>query len=168
MLMDGLGEDITVVCGLAIAVGLVGTVVPVIPGAVLIGGSVAVWALVAQTTAGWFVLGAVVVLLAAGQVLKYLTAGRTMTTSGVPRRSLVLAGLAGIAGFFLIPVVGLPLGFVGALYLAERARLGPGPGSRRSTTVALKAVGVAILVELAAALLAAATWLVAVLNGAGG
>ncbi|HZI97476.1 MAG TPA: DUF456 domain-containing protein [Actinomycetales bacterium] len=166
--MEALVEDITLVCGLAIAVGVVGTVLPVIPGALLIGGAVAVWALIAQTTAGWLVLGAVVLLLGAGQVLKYLTAGRTMTSSGVPRRSLIIAGLAGIAGFFLIPLVGLPIAFVGALYLAERARLGPGPGSRQSTMVALKAVGIAIAVELTSALLAAVTWLVAVLNGAGG
>lgn len=165
--MEGLLEDITLVCGFAIAVGIVGTVVPVLPGPFLIGAAVALWAFVAQTTAGWLVLGAVVLLLGAGQLLKYLTAGRTMTSSGVPRKSLVLAGLAGIAGFFLIPVIGLPIAFVGALYLAERARLGAGPGSRRSTIVALKAVGVAIAVELASALLAGMTWLVAVLNGAG-
>src|SRR5680860_319365 len=82
--MEALVEDITLVCGLAIAVGVVGTVLPVIPGALLIGGAVAVWALIVQTTAGWLVLGAVVLLLGAGQVLKYLTAGRTMTSSGVP------------------------------------------------------------------------------------
>jgi uncharacterized protein YqgC (DUF456 family) len=166
--MEALLEDVTVICGLAIAVGVIGTVLPVLPGALLIGGAVAVWALVAQTTAGWLVLGAVLVLLAVGQVLKYLTAGRTMTSSGVPRRSLIIAGLAGIVGFFVIPVVGLAIGFVGALYLAERARLGAGPGSRRSTVVALKAVGIAIAVELTSALLAAVTWLLAVLNGAGG
>lgn len=166
--MEGLVEDITLICGLAIAVGVVGTVLPVLPGVLLIGGGVALWAVVAQTAAGWWVLGAVVLLLAAGQVLKYLTAGRTMTSSGVPRRSLVIAGLLGIVGFFVVPVVGLVIGFVAGLYLAERQRLGPGPGSRRSTTVALKAVGIAVLVELTSALLAASTWLIAVRGGAGG
>jgi uncharacterized protein YqgC (DUF456 family) len=166
--MEALVEDITLVCGLAIALGVVGTVLPVLPGPLLIGGAVAIWAVVAQTAAAWWVLAAVVLLLAAGQVLKYLTAGRSMTASGVPRRSLVVAGLLGIVGFFVLPVVGLPVGFVGGLYLAERARVGPGPGSRRSTTVALKAVGIAILVELTSALLAAGTWFVAVLNGASG
>jgi len=166
--MEALVEDITLVCGVVIALGVVGTVLPVLPGALLIGGAVGVWAIVAQTAAAWWVLAAVVLLLVAGQVLKYLTAGRTMTTSGVPRRSLVVAGLLGIVGFFVLPVLGLPVGFVGGLYVAERARLGPGPGSRQSTVVALKAVGIAVLVELTSALLAGATWLVAVVNGAAG
>jgi uncharacterized protein len=160
---SSLVQDLTLVCGLAILVGVVGTVVPVLPGGLLIAGSVLVWAAVVQTTAGWVTLGVVVALLVAGQVVKYLTAGRHMTASGVPRRSVVVAALAGIVGFFVIPVLGLVIFFVAALYLAERARLGPDP-ARRSTVVALKAVGLAILVELTAALLAAATWLVAVLR----
>jgi uncharacterized protein YqgC (DUF456 family) len=162
--MSGLGEDLTLVCGLVILVGIVGTVVPVLPGGVLIGGAVLVWALLQQSVTGWVTLVVVLVLLAAGQVIKYYTAGRHVTASGVPRRSLVVAGLAGIAGFFLIPVLGLVAGFVGGLYLAERLRLGTGTAARRSTAAALRAVGLAVLVELAAALLAAAAWLAAVLT----
>ncbi|GAB2679875.1 DUF456 domain-containing protein [Thalassiella azotivora] len=166
--MGALADDITLVAGLTILVGLVGTVVPVVPGPLLIAVAVGVWALVVQTTGGWLVLAAVVVLLLAGQLLKYLTAGRTMLTSGVPRRSLLVAGLAGLVGFFVVPVVGLALFFIGGLYLMERHRLGPGPQSAASTRTALKAVGIGILVELTAALLAALTWLVSVMSGAGG
>jgi uncharacterized protein len=165
--MEGLADDITLIAGLAIAVGVVGTVVPLIPGPMLIAIAVVVWATVVQTTGGWLVVAAVVTLLALGQLLKYLTAGRTMLGSGVPRSSLVIAGVLGIIGFFVIPVVGLVIGFVGGLYLAERRRLGPGPGAQRSTRVALKAVGIGILVELTSALLASATWLLSVLRGVG-
>ncbi len=165
--MESIADDITLIAGIAIAVGVVGTLVPVIPGALLIGVAVAVWAVVVQTGPAFAVLAAVVLLLLAGAVGKYLTAGRTMVTSGVPRRSLVLAGVLGIVGFFAIPVVGLVIGFVGGLYLAERRRLGPGPGSWQSTRIALKAVGIGILVELSSALLAAGVWLVAVLAGVG-
>jgi uncharacterized protein YqgC (DUF456 family) len=161
--VSGVAEDLTVICGVAILLGVVGTVVPVLPGGLLIAGAVLVWALVVQSAAGWAVLAVVLALLGLGQVVKYLTAGRHMTASGVPRRSLVTAGLTGIVGFFVIPVVGLVIGFVGGLFAAERVRLGPGPGARRSSVTALKAVGLAILVELAAALLSAATWLAAVL-----
>lgn len=166
--MESIADDVTLIVGLAIAVGVVGTLVPIIPGAVLIGVAVAVWAFVVQTSGAFVVLAAVVLVLVAGGVLKYLTAGRTMVQYGVPRGSLLLAGVLGIVGFFVVPVVGLVLGFVGGLYLAERRRLGPGPGSWESTRVALKAVGIGILVELASALLAAAVWLFAVLSGVGG
>lgn len=157
-------EDITLIAGVAIGLGIIGTCVPVIPGPLLIAVAVGLWAVVVGTTPAWVVLAVVVLLLAAGQLLKYLTAGRTLVSSGVPRSSLVLAGLAGLVGFFVIPVLGLVIGFVGGLYLAERRRLGPGAGAQRSTRVALKAVGLGILVELASALLAAGTWLVSVLT----
>ncbi|MFP5347935.1 MAG: DUF456 domain-containing protein [Actinomycetes bacterium] len=161
-------EDITLIAGVAIAVGVVGTIVPVIPGPLLIAVAVVVWAVVVQTSGAWLLVAVVIALLAAGQLLKYLTAGRTLLAAGVPRLSLLVAGILGIVGFFVLPVIGLVVGFVGGLYLAERQRLGPGPQSWRSTRIALKAVGIGILVELASALVAAVTWLVAVLHGAGG
>nr|BFE69415.1 hypothetical protein GCM10020092_027160 [Actinoplanes digitatis] len=65
--------------------------------------------------------------------------------------------MLGIVGFFVVPVVGLVLGFVLGLWLAERVRLGPGqawPSSRQ----ALAAVGLSLLVEFAAALGIAVIW----------
>ncbi len=159
--------DVDTLVGFVIVVGLVGTVVPVLPGPALIGAAVALWAVLAGQGEAWAVLAVVLTLLVAGQVLKYLTAGRRMTSSGVPRRSLVLAGLAGLVGFFVLPVVGLVVGFVGALYLAERQRVADPVVARRATVTALQAVGIAILVELTSALLAAGTWFAAVAAGAG-
>ncbi len=67
-----------------------------------------------------------------------------------------------MVGFFVIPVVGLFLGFVVGVYGAEEERLGP-QAAWPSTKLAVRAVGLSILIELAGALLAAATWLAAVL-----
>lgn len=163
-----MSSAVTLACALAVAVGVAGTVVPVLPGALLVGAAVGTWAVFARTTAGWFVLAAVALVLLTGQVLKVLTAGRTMTASGVPRRSLAVAGLGGLGGFFALPVLGLPVGFVLGLLGAERLRLGAAAGAGASTVVALRAVGLAVLVEVTAALLAAGIWLAAVLGGAGG
>jgi uncharacterized protein len=163
--------DVTVLAGVLVVVGVLGTVLPVLPGALLVAGGVLLWAIAAQELTAWLVLLGVLVVLGAGQVLKYVTAGRRMVASGVPRRSLVIAGMAGIVGFVVIPVVGLVVGFVGGLYVAERVRVGGGswndPTARRSTVTALQAVGLAILVELASALLAAAAFFVAVARGVG-
>jgi uncharacterized protein YqgC (DUF456 family) len=161
--VGSLKDDITLICGFAIFVGLIGTVLPILPGGVLIAIAVLVWALVVQTVAGWLVLVAVVLFITAGAVLKYLTAGKKMVSSGVPNMSLVAGGLLGIVGFFAIPVVGLPLGFVAGLGAAEYYRLRDWRAARNSSLNALGAVGIGILVELGAALLAAATWLAAVL-----
>ncbi|MDO9498092.1 MAG: DUF456 family protein, partial [Nocardioides sp.] len=71
------------------------------------------------------------------------------------------AGLA-IVGFFVVPVVGIVLGFVLGIYLAEHRRVGSAQ-AWPSTRHALKAVGLSILIELVAGALAAGTWVVGVI-----
>ncbi|SDQ50650.1 DUF456 family protein [Quadrisphaera sp. DSM 44207] len=149
----------TLLAGALVAVGLVGVVVPVLPGSALIALGVLVWALAERSVTAWVVLGVVLVLLAAGQVLSYLLAGRSLVAAGVPRRSLLAAALGALVGFFVVPVLGLLLGGVVGLYLGEVARLGPGARSWRSTWLALRAIAIQVGVELAAALAAAGTWL---------
>jgi uncharacterized protein YqgC (DUF456 family) len=146
--------------GLAICVGLVGVVVQVLPGSLIILGAVLVWAIFTGGALAWtvFVVGAVAVAVAS--VVKYVLAGRHMKRGGVPNSTLWWGGLAGIVGFFLIPVVGLFVGFIGGVYLAERVRLGDHRTAWPATVAALKATGVTILVELAGALVAVGAWLV--------
>jgi uncharacterized protein len=144
---------------LAVAVGLVGIVVPVLPGSVLVVAAVLVWALEAARPAGWVVLGVVVGLMGLGTVVKYAVPGRRLAARGVPARSLVAGGALGLVGFFVVPVVGLPLGFVAGVYLCERLRLGRS-GAGASTLAAVRAVGLSVLIELVAGLLAASAWVV--------
>lgn len=152
-----------VLIGLAILTGIVGIVVPVLPGALLVLGAILVWALAVSSTTGWAVLAAAAVLIGAAQVVKYLVPGRRMRDAGVPGSTIVAGAVVGIAGFFVIPVAGLFLGFPAGVYAAERRRLGPHRDAWESTRHALKALGLSILIELTAALLAAGIWLAAVL-----
>lgn len=147
-----------VVIGLAILVGLVGIVVPVLPGSILILVAILVWATEASTTAGWVVFAVATLLLVVGAVVKYTVPRRRLKATGVPNRSLMVGGVLGIVGFFVIPVVGLFVGFVAGVYAAERQRLGGG-SAWPSTRQALHAVGISLLIELVAALLAATVWL---------
>jgi uncharacterized protein YqgC (DUF456 family) len=151
--------------GLAILVGLLGVVVPILPGLLLCLAAVLVWALVEQTTLAWVVLATAAVLFVASQLAKVIVPSRRMKAAGVPRRSLVAGSAVAIPCFFLIPVVGALLGFVLGIYAAERHRLGTHQAAWRSTRHALKAVGLSILIELAAGLLIGAAWLAAVLLG---
>jgi uncharacterized protein YqgC (DUF456 family) len=155
-----LGE---VVVGLVIAVGLFGVVVQVLPGALLVLGAVAVWAVVTGGTAAWVVLGVALVATVVAGVAKYLVAGRYLTRTGVRNRVLVVGGVLGVVGFFVIPVVGLPVGFVGGVYLAERIlERHPHGDAWRATVAALRATGITILIELAGALVATGAWLAGV------
>ncbi|WP_298456141.1 DUF456 domain-containing protein [uncultured Cellulomonas sp.] len=152
-----------VLVAVVILIGLVGVVVQVIPGSLLVLGAVVVWAAIEGTVLSWAVAVLAMAATAAALVAKYLLAGRHLKRGGVPNRTLVIGGLVGIVGFFVVPVVGLFLGFVLAVYLAELGRLGDRHRAWRATVVALQATGITILVELAGALVASGAWLLTVL-----
>jgi hypothetical protein len=96
-------------------------------------------------------------VLAVGTVVKYLVPGRRLKAA-VPTSTLVVGGLVAIVGFFVIPVVGMLVGFPIGIYVAERVRVGA-DGAWPSTRAALIALAHSILIELLAALLATAVWI---------
>ncbi|TCN35774.1 hypothetical protein EV644_11429 [Kribbella orskensis] len=153
----------TFLVGVAIFVGIVGIVIPILPGAILSLAAILVWALEEQSPTGWIVLSAAVVLIGASQVVKYIVPERRLRESGVPRRSILIGVLLGIVGFFVIPVIGMFIGFPLGVYVSERQRLGAHAHAWTSTKHALRATGLSILIELIGASLAAAIWLAAVL-----
>jgi uncharacterized protein YqgC (DUF456 family) len=147
------GTAVALISGVIIVIGLFGIVIPVIPGIILCWLGVLVWALFGG--GGWFkwlVLAAASVIALVGTVAKYTWSTRSLKRTGVPTRSIVVGGVLGILGFFFIPVVGLPLGFVFGIWLSEQVRLRDGRQAWRATVQAVKAVGLAILVELASGL----------------
>lgn len=153
-----------VLIGLAILAGIVGIIVPVLPGSLLVLGAILVWALIVSSATGWAVLAGATVLIGVAQIVKYLVPGRRMRDAGVPNRTIAAGAVVGIVGFFVIPIVGLFLGFPAGVYLAERHRLGPHHHAWESTKHALKALGLSILIELTAVLLVAGVWLTVVVS----
>ena len=149
--------------GLVILIGLVGIVVPILPGSILVLGGVLVWTVDDGSRLAWLVFALATTLLVAGAIVKYVVPGRGLRTSGVPARTIVVGGLLGIVGFFVVPVIGLVLGFVLGVYLSELQRVGH-DRAWPSTVAALKAVGLSVLVELVAALLATGVWLIGALT----
>jgi uncharacterized protein YqgC (DUF456 family) len=150
-----------VLVALAIAVGLAGILVPVLPGSILVLAAVLVWAVQVGGGVAWTVFAVVTVLLVVGSIVKYAVPGRHLKAAGIPASTQWAGAALGIVGFFVVPVVGIFLGFVLGIYLAEHRRV----GSARawpSTVQALRAVGLSILIELAAGVLAAGVWVVGV------
>lgn len=154
-------SPIEVAVGIAILVGLVGIVVPVLPGSFLVLAAILVWAIDRGGAAAWTVLAVAAALITLGTVVKYAVPGRRLRASGVPTSTLAMGALAGLVGFFVVPVLGLVLGFAAGVYAAERRRLGAG-AAWPSTRVALRAVGLSIAIELLAAVLATGAWVVGV------
>ena len=70
----------------------------------------------------------------------------------------------GIIGFFVIPVLGLVIGFVLGVYLAELAHRRDQRVAWTSTVHAVKGVALSVGVELCGALLATMAWVAGVLS----
>jgi len=150
-----------VLVALAILVGLVGVIVPILPGLVLVLAAILVWAISEGSATGWTVFAVAALLIVAGSVVKYAVPNRRLKTTGIPPSTTWFGVALGVVGFFVIPVIGLFIGFVLGVYLAEYRRVG-GAAAWPSTKEALRAVGVSILIELAAGVVAALVWVAGV------
>ena len=158
--MDELGE---LVVGLAIIAGLLGIVLPILPGLLLIVGAIFVWAIADGTGLAWGVATLSLALGAVGTFIKYSIPKRRLNESGVQNRTLVLATVVSIIGLFAIPVIGAPIGFIGTIYITERARDREQAWPRTKSSLA--AVATSIGIELATGLVIAAVWFGVVLIG---
>lgn len=152
---------VTVLCGLAILVGVAGTIIPVLPGSILIGLSLLAWAIWGGAgTAGWVVFGIGMVFVLAGIAAGAVLTGRKLKQHSIPSRSVVIGLVAGVAGMFIIPVVGLFVGFAAGLLLSEFLRTRNLGTATTSSWAALKATGLGMLAEFGLACLAASTWVI--------
>jgi uncharacterized protein YqgC (DUF456 family) len=163
--VDSSGTDVAVnvLAGAVIVGGLIGTVVPVLPGLWLSWLGVLGWAVfVDGGWVRWLIFGIVSVVVGLGLVVKYAWPGRNLKRTGVPTWSIMLGGLVGLVGFFVVPVVGLPLGFVLGVLLSELVRQSDLRRAWTATVAALKAVGLSMIVEICAGLAILAIWLIGV------
>ncbi len=152
-----------ILVAVAIAVGLVGILVPLLPGTLLVWAAVAVWSFAERTTAGWVVLGVVTAILGVTLLIKYIWPAKRMRAAEVGGGIMAAGAAGGIIGFFVIPVAGLLVGFVLGVYLAEFARRRDRRRAWASTVHAVKAAVLSVGVELAGGLLATAVWIAGVL-----
>ncbi|KUG53500.1 hypothetical protein AVL62_01525 [Serinicoccus chungangensis] len=132
-------------------IGVVGIVIPVLPGLlVVLAGSLA-WALKEQTTLGWVVFGLSALVYLLGVGLQWAVPGQRMRRAGVRTSTLVIGVVCALVLGVLIPVVGLFLGFPLGIFLVSLARTRDRVEALRATRHALHAVGLNILIELATA-----------------
>ncbi|MFJ5020985.1 DUF456 domain-containing protein [Streptomyces goshikiensis] len=151
--------------GLVLALGVVGVLVPGVPGTWLVWAGLLWWALHERSSPAWTLLVSATALLLVVQVVKWLLPPRRLRGVGVTTRMAVYAGAGALVGFVVLPVVGAVPGFVGGIYLCERLRLGTSGEARASVRAVMRAAGTSVLVELFACLLVVAGWLGVVLAG---
>ncbi|AMO58914.1 Protein of uncharacterised function (DUF456) [Mycolicibacterium phlei] len=151
-----------VLVALAIAIGIAGIIVPLLPGTLLVFAAIAVWAFVENTTTAWITLAVIAALLGITALIKYTWPVRRMRDADVRTWILAVGAAVGVVGFFVIPVLGLPIGFVLGIYLAELASRKDQRIAWASTKHAVKGVALSVGVELTGALLATVIWAIGV------
>ena len=157
-----------VVGALGVLVGLVGTLVPVVPGLLLVLVATA-GTLVLQgvSGAGWLLVVLLVGLGLAGTAASTVLPARRAAADGAPARTLALAAVGAVVGFVVLPVLGLVVGGVLGLLLAEQQRLGGWAPAWASARRVVGAYGVGVLLELLVGMVMGAVWLTAFVARAG-
>lgn len=154
---------VTVVAGIFLAVAVFGTVFPILPGSPVALVTLIAWGWVLGSTASWVAAGIGAFLCCLGWSASALLTGRKLREQRIPKRSVLVAVLAGIVGMFVIPVAGLFLGFAGGLFLSEYVRRRDGQAAVDSSVEALKAMGLGMVVEFAMVSLAGSVWTIGVI-----
>ncbi|WP_327134055.1 DUF456 domain-containing protein [Streptomyces sp. NBC_01343] len=148
--------------GLVLLLGVLGVLVPGVPGSWLVWAGVMWWALHERSALAWSLLVAATALLLVVQVVEWQLPPRRLRGVGVTHRMTVYAGAGALIGFVVVPVLGAVPGFVGGVYLCERLRLGTHGEAWASVRAVMRAVGTSVLVELLACLMVVGAWLGAV------
>lgn len=149
--------------GLIILIGIVGIVVPVLPGLLVTLLGVLLWAWETGGTTAWVIFGIAALWFVAGVAGQYLIPGKKLKAEGVSTPGLLFAALCGIIGMFVIPLVGFFIGFILGLFLLAYLPRRDAALAWRRTKAALKAIATSIGIELIAAILIALTWVIGVL-----
>lgn len=143
------------------AIGLFGTLFPVIPGLLLIWGAALVYGFVVGfTTGGVVILAILTVLLLISWVTTLSIPRKSASEVGVSMTSQ-LAGLGGgVVGFFVIPVIGLFVGALAGVLVAEFLRLGDTQQAWAATKGVARGFGISVLVDFGIGVVMIGLWLV--------
>ncbi|WP_130013360.1 DUF456 domain-containing protein [Serinicoccus sediminis] len=142
-------------------VGVVGIVLPVLPGLLIVLAGSLVWALEERTTLGWVVFGLSALVYLLGVGLQWAVPGQRMRRAGVRTSTLVIGVVCALVLGVVIPVVGLFVGFPLGIFLVSLVRTRDRGEALRATRHALHAVGLNILIELGTAFALIAMFVVA-------
>ena len=145
-------------------VGMIGILVPVLPGLFLVWIATVGTVLVQGTDlAGWLVALLLTCLFAAGTAATILLPAREGRQGGAPTSTFVLAAVGAVVGFFVLPVLGIIVGALLGLFVGERRRLGDNREAVAATGRVLRAYGLGVLIEALIGVTMIMTWAVTIL-----
>ena len=148
-----------VLVAVIMVVGVAGTVLPILPGLWLVWAAALGYGVFAGFgVVGWIAMAVITALAAAGTAASFYLPQRSAASVGVPWWGQVVALMCAVAGFFLIPVVGAPVGFVGGILLVTLVRERHFQGALAATWATLKSMLLASGLQLTAGLAMVGLW----------
>ena len=143
---------------LVMAIGMAGIFVPGMPGLPLIWASTLVWTwLDGGGSTRWGVFAVACAFFALGQWASFILPASQ--TRNAPPKTLTVACLLGIAGFFLIPIIGGPIGFAAGVFMMNIVGGATTAQAYRMTVSTLRAFGWVIVAEASAAVAIGVCWI---------
>lgn len=141
------------------AVGLAGVVLPLIPGLPIIWGAALLYGFsTAFGSLGITAMIAITLLAALGIAASLVIPDRAGVASGATRSTRLFAGVMGLIGFFVIPVLGFPIGVCAGVLLAQYRQTYDWDTAVRSTTAVLKGFGAGLVAEFGAGFAMVLVW----------
>jgi uncharacterized protein YqgC (DUF456 family) len=150
MLLEALSFGVAVVF---ILIGVIGIVVPILPGMLLVWLTLLgyAWVTEFQIVTPWMLVFLTGIALATGTAsiwLPYLGAKRL----GAAKRSVVLGFIGGIIGTFIIPLIGTIIGYAVGIIIGEMLKHRDLRVAIRTSIGGVAGWGISTIVELAGAL----------------
>ncbi|MFT7476243.1 MAG: hypothetical protein ACI81L_003192 [Verrucomicrobiales bacterium] len=150
----------TLVLLVLMLVGLIGTLLPVLPGILLMWGSaVAYGFFVGFSPIGIAVIVIVTALSAAAVVLAVMVPKRAAADAGASWKSQLAAALGAVVGFFVIPIVGILVGAIVGIGLAEYYEKRDWELTKTSTIAVAKGFGISAIVQFGIGFFILVLWL---------
>lgn len=149
----------TVLAAVVMVVGLIGVVIPVVPGLVVIwAAALAYGFLVGFGWVGGVVMVVLTVALAISLVCGVLLPKRAADGAGVSGWAQVGAVVGAVVGLFSIPFVGLPVGALVGVVAVEYGDKRNWPDAWRSTRAVAKGFGISAAIDFSLGSVMIACW----------
>lgn len=145
---------VTIIAAILMLVAIFGTIFPIVPGSPVAIVTMIAWAWIIDSSASWSTGVVAAALALVGMSASLVLTGRTMRRERIPSTPILIATAAAIVGLFVIPFMGLFVGFAVGLFGAEYYRRRDLAAAARSSLQAMKAMGWGMLIECGCAILA--------------
>ena len=153
-----------VLIALAMIVGIVGTILPFLPGLPIVWAAALIYGVVEGFGAvGWVCFAIITALGITGMVAGFVVPQRRVQGGGAPFSTTLAGMVGGVIGFFVIPVIGIVIGAVLGVLAAERMRTQDWGAAWASTKRAIVGFGMGALVQVLTGILMMGTWVAWVL-----